>query len=117
MAMIRVRLKRTIFTEYEPEPKCGRNKGGKSENKKVVHFSKVISDKPSSNDTVNKSSASDSKNNVAKLDECKISPRSNLRNVLKSFDPKSIEWQQNVNKDSTQSEITQEFLQEKLLQR
>ena len=117
MAMIRVKIKRTIFTEYEPEPKCGRNKGGKSENKKVVHFSKVISDKPSSNDNANCYSASRSKNNVAKLNECKISPRSNLRNVLKSFDPKSIEWQQSLNKDSTKNEITQEFLQEKLLQR
>ena len=99
MAMIRVKLKRTIFTEYEPEPKCGRNKGGKSENKKVVHFSKLISDKHSSNTNANSYSANNSKNNVAKINECKISPRSNLRNVLKSFDPKSIEWRQNLNKD------------------
>ena len=117
MAMIRVKLKRTIFTEYEPEPKCGRNKGGKSEKKKVAHFSKVILDKSPSNDIVNKSSASDSKNNASRQDELKVSPRSNLRNVLKSFDPNSIKWQPNLKKDAHQSEITQEFLQEKLLKR
>ena len=42
MAMIRVKLKRTIYTEYEPKLKRGGIKSERSANKRVVHFSSVV---------------------------------------------------------------------------
>ena len=50
MAMIRVKLKRTFFTQYEPDSKFGKNKGEQSIiNKKVVQHSNVIPVKSSRN--------------------------------------------------------------------
>lgn len=49
MAMIRVKLKRTIFTQYEPDSKCGKSKGEKSTIKRVVRYSRVISVESSKN--------------------------------------------------------------------
>ena len=42
MAMIRVKLKRTIYTEYETEVKRGGIKREGNANKRVVHFSSVV---------------------------------------------------------------------------
>ena len=50
--MIRVKLKRTIYTEYEPKPKCGGNKSERGTNKRAVHFSKVVPIKSFSKDIV-----------------------------------------------------------------
>lgn len=42
MAMIRVKLKRTIFTQYEPDSECGKSKSEKSTIKRMVRYSRAI---------------------------------------------------------------------------
>ena len=53
MAMIRVKLKRTIYTEYEPKLKRGGIKSERSANKRVVHFSSAVPVKPFSEGSAN----------------------------------------------------------------
>ena len=53
MAMIRVKLKRTIYTEYETEVKRGGIKSEGKANKRVVHFSSVVPATPFSERSAN----------------------------------------------------------------
>ena len=84
--MIRVKLKRTIYTEYETEVKQGGIKSERSANKRVVHFSSVVPVKPFSEGSTNEGIIkSESLAQVSKENNIDDSKRGMFFQVIKSY--------------------------------
>ena len=84
--MIRVKLKRTIYTEYETEVKRGGIKSERSANKRVVHFSSVVPVKPFSEGSTNEGIIkSESLTQVSKENDIDDSKRGMFFQVIKSY--------------------------------